>query len=269
MSSAQSETTGDRAGHDYWAHGWENAPVPPLHDLERPSLRNWIDIQYMQIFRKVFTPGDRQSVIELGCGNSIWLAYFRKYFDAEVTGLDYTASGCRTATSVLSRYGFDADIIEGDIFSPPEDLKNRFDVVFTNGVVEHFEDTADCLKHCAAFAKPGGKIVTFIPNLKGVIGAAQKRLDKEIYDVHVPQDVGDLENAHKQAGLKVIDADYLMPMNLYMMNTSKFSSKPWYILLRALLALPTKLVWLFEFAGISLPRNRTLSSYIYVIATKP
>lgn len=268
MCSAQSEMTGDRAGHDYWAHGWEHAAIPPMHDLDRPSLRNWIDVQYMQIFRKVFTPGHRQSVIELGCGNSIWLAYFRKYFDADVFGLDYTASGCRTAKSVLAHYSFEGAIIEGDIFAPSENLKNRFDVVFTNGVVEHFENTADCLSHCAAFAAPGGKVVTFIPNLKGWIGSAQKRLDKEIYDVHVPLDLDDLKRAHEQAGLKIIDANYLMPLNLYMMNTSKFKSRRWYAILRALLALPTKTVWILEFIGIKFPSSKALSSYIYAISER-
>jgi 2-polyprenyl-3-methyl-5-hydroxy-6-metoxy-1,4-benzoquinol methylase len=269
MSSARSEAAGDRAGHDYWAQGWENVSVPPMHDLERPSLRNWIDFQYMQVFRKVLPFGQKRSVIELGCGNSIWLAYFKKYFDAEVTGLDYTASGCRTAKSVLSHYGTDAEIIEGDIFAPAEDLKNRFDVVFTNGVVEHFENTADCLKHCAAFAKPGGKIITFIPNLKGIIGAAQKRLDRGIYDIHIPLDLDDLKRAHEEAGLTVVEGNYLMPLNLYMMNTSKFKNKPWYILIRALLALPTKCFWSLEGIGLKLPPNRALSSHIYIIAAKP
>lgn len=260
---------GDRAGQDYWAQGWEGAPPRPLQDLDQPSIKNAIDVQYLKIFRKVFQPGKKMSVIELGCGNSIWLAYFKKYFDADIYGLDYTDTGCRTAQAILDANGMKGEIINGDIFNPSPTLKDKFDIVYTNGVVEHFEDTADCLRHCVAFARPGGTVVTFIPNLAGWIGAGQKRLDKAIYDIHVPQDLEHLKQAHEKAGLTVIEGDYLMPLNLYMMNTSKFKDKPWYPLIRAAFALPTRAIWTLEFMGLRLPANRTLSSYIYVLARKP
>jgi SAM-dependent methyltransferase len=258
----------DRAGQDYWTDSWKQAPMPPMHDLDRPSIRNWIDIQYMRVMRKVFRPGQKMAVIELGCGNSVWLPYFKKYFDADVSGLDYTPDGCRTARQVLAAYGFSGDIVEGDIFNPPEGLKDKFDVVYTNGVVEHFADTADCLKHCAAFANTDGVVVTFIPNIKGVIGSLQKLFDGKVYDVHVPLDLPDLQSAHEKAGLNIIESGYLMPCNFYVVNTSKFKGKIWYLPIRAVLSLPTKLIWILEFAGLQLPRNRFLSSYIYVIARR-
>ncbi|MBU0799837.1 MAG: class I SAM-dependent methyltransferase [Alphaproteobacteria bacterium] len=258
----------DRAGHDYWAQGWDGAPVPPLHDLDTPGIRNWIDCQYFNIFKKVLRKGDGQSVIEIGCGNSIWLAYFKKYFDAAVCGLDYTETGCRTARAILERYGLEADVIEGDLFAPPANLRDRFDIVFTNGVVEHFENTADCISHCAAFARPGGVIVTFIPNLKGWMGAVQKRLDRKIYDVHVPLNLEDIRTAHTKAGLEIMEAGYLMPLNLYMLNPARLKDNPGYFFIRAFIALVTKTAWVLEMCGLRLPRNRALSSHIYVLARR-
>lgn len=256
----------DRAGHDYWAEGWKNAPVPACHDLEKPSSKNRIDRAYFDVLKKIFPPGPALSVIELGCGNSIWLVYFSRYFGAAVAGLDYTDSGCETARAIASHYKIAADIVKGDLFAPPDGMRGRYDVVYTNGVVEHFEDTADCIQHCAAFAKKGGHVVTFIPNLAGWIGRAQKIADRAVYDIHVPLDLDDLKRAHEKAGLTVVDSGYLMPLNLYMMNIARLKDKPWYIGVRAILGLLTRSVWGLERLGLKLPRNRALSSYAYVIA---
>lgn len=55
-------------------------------------------------------------------------------------------------------------------FSPPASMLGKFDVVVTFGVVEHFIDTRACLDAMSQFLKPGGLLVTSIPNLAGWIG---------------------------------------------------------------------------------------------------
>jgi 2-polyprenyl-3-methyl-5-hydroxy-6-metoxy-1,4-benzoquinol methylase len=259
----------DRAGHDYWSKGWDDVSLLPMHDLSRPTLHNRIDFEYFQVFRRLFSGKGKLSVIELGCGNSIWLPYLRKYFDADISGLDYTETGCRTARALLDHYGLQGDIIQGDIFDPPAALKQKFDIVFSNGVVEHFEDTAHCLRHCAAFMKPDGHMVTFIPNLGGWLGSIQKFGDRKIYDIHVPQDLEFQKEMHKKAGLEILESGYLMPLNLYMLNLAQHKSKPWYIFIRATISLVTRFVWILEGLNIRLPRNKALSAYIYVIARQP
>ena len=261
--------TGDRAGQSYWDSVWAGAALPVARDLDRRSLRGWIDSHYLRVFRTFLPPGGHPDIIEIGCGNSLWLVYFNRYFNARVTGIDYTDSGCATARAVLDVHGVAGDIRRADLFSPPDDLKGRFDVVYTNGLVEHFEDTATCLRHCAAFARAGGHIVTFIPNLSGVLGAAQKALDRAIYDIHVPLDLPQLKRAHEDAGLEIVDAAYIMPLNTYMLNATRLNRGPWGLLARAAQALPARLAYLCESLGVKIPASRALSAYIYVIARRP
>ena len=260
--------TGDRAGQSYWDNVWAGTILPVARDLDTPSLRGWIDSHFLRVFRKIIPPGGHPDIIEIGCGNSLWLVYFNRYFNARVTGIDYTESGCATARAVLDAHGVTGDIRRTDLFNPPDDLKNRFDLVYTNGLVEHFEDTAACLRHCAAFARAGGHIVTFIPNLSGALGAAQKVVDRAIYDIHVPMNLAQLKKAHEDAGLEIIDAAYIMPLNTYMLNATRFRDGFWRIPVRVAQALPARLAYLCERAGIKLPASRALSAYIYVIARR-
>src|SRR5438552_12828083 len=48
-----------------------------------------------------------------------------------------STSGCEQARAVLARDGVDGKIVEADVFTPPSELHESFDVVFTLGVVEH------------------------------------------------------------------------------------------------------------------------------------
>ena len=94
-----------------------------------------------------------------------------------MSGLDYSDIGCQKSRAILRNEGVEGQIFHGDMFDPPAHLKGKFDVVFSNGLVEHFEDTKKAVSACASFLKPGGMMVTLIPNLSGMLGPLQQILD--------------------------------------------------------------------------------------------
>ncbi|WP_436620554.1 class I SAM-dependent methyltransferase [Sorangium sp. So ce136] len=47
-----------------------------------------------------------------------------------------------------------------ETIQPPERFVGAIDAVVSLGVVEHFEDTAGCLRACARYLRPGGRIIT-------------------------------------------------------------------------------------------------------------
>jgi len=61
-------------------------------------------------------------------------------------------------------------IVCGELFGPPPWMQEMFDIVMSWGVIEHFEDTAGCLQACSRFLKPGGTMITVIPNMCGIPG---------------------------------------------------------------------------------------------------
>jgi hypothetical protein len=137
------------------------------------------------------------------------------------------------------------------------------------GVVEHFEDTAACLRAMATYLKPGGRLVTIIPNLCGFPGALQRLVDMSIYDIHVPLDADRLAAAHRLAGLLVRESGPMMAINLNVIGSDRWRHTRFHPLLRRTLSAATKVVWLCQRAGLDIPANRFTSPYIACTAEKP
>ncbi len=88
----------------------------------------------------------------------------------EVNGLDYSLVGCEQARAILAHACVPGRILYGDLFAPPNELLGSQEVVITFGVVQHFADTAGCVRALARLMKPSGTLITIIPNLTGVLG---------------------------------------------------------------------------------------------------
>jgi SAM-dependent methyltransferase len=260
----------DIAGRDYWERVWRDRRRPSFVDLSGPGARDYPRKCLYSFLRSVLA-GEQtrgKKLIEIGCGNSVWLPHFARYFGYDVFGLDYTPSGCARARAILQHAGEEGTIIEGNLFDPPAELVGDFDVVTSFGVVEHFRDTAACLAACARLVKPGGIIITEIPNLSGLLGWLQKLIDRQVYDVHVPLDRRQLALAHAQAGLSVIQSRYLVTVNFGALNWSGYRQAIHRIAARLCLY-PSAGVWVLEELGMPSLPNRLTSPYIVCVARKP
>ena len=134
------------------------------------------------------------------------------------------------------------------------------------GVVEHFEDTANCLKACGKFLKPDGTLFTLIPNITGIIGYIQKIVDKQVYDVHVPLCKDKLAIANTKADLDLIACEYFMSISLSIVNSGSFSQNRFNKLFRHVISSLSKICWILEKYGLKIPVNKLTSPYIISVA---
>ena len=151
-------------------------------------------------------PGTPLQVLEVGCAASAWLPYFATSGHA-CWGMDYSTTGCKTAATNLRHYGARARVWCADLFAPAV-VPDRFDVVFSNGFVEHFTDTRTVMRALAALARPGGWIVTVVPNLAGWAGRGFRMVNPEAFAQHLVLAPDELRAAHAAAGLTTLHADY-------------------------------------------------------------
>lgn len=264
----------DKAGKQYWNNSWAASKLPDAMNPTDMSLDNYVSRRFHGLFVNLFDGLQTRSLklLEVGCAKSVWLPYFAKEFGFEVSGLDYSPIGCQMATQITSANGVDAKIICADLFSPPLDMLGQFDVVVSFGVVEHFEDTSSCLKSVSAFLKPGGILITSIPNMVGLIGSIQKAVNKPVYEIHQLIDSKFLSDAHKLAELEVITYNYFIFTSFGVANLEGISVNSFYgyskKLFIGLMARISKLVWLIESALGFFPPNKTSSPYIYCVARK-
>ena len=261
-----------RAPKEYWDSLWQKGQLPrPINPQDR-SLKNHVELKFHALFKQIFRTsqncGDAHSLVELGCARSAWLPYFSKEFGFRVTGIDYSYLGCDQAKAILAKSEVEGEIVFADIFQPPPHLRNCFDYVLSFGLVEHFVATDECLRVCAAFLKPEGRMVTIIPNMNGLVGWLQKLLAREVYDVHVSLDARALRRAHEDAGLDILRCEYFCFSNFGVLNLSQIRQSflgLW--LSRALIAI-SAMTWLLERVGVRLPPNAMTSPYVICVSTK-
>jgi 2-polyprenyl-3-methyl-5-hydroxy-6-metoxy-1,4-benzoquinol methylase len=269
MESAANEA-GDRAGIEYWNAVWDadDALPPPIgrdmagswHHPDR-ELARWL----ARALAAHAPP--RPRLLEVGAARSAVLPYLGGALGCRVTGLDMSPQGCRQAEEMLRRAGVPGDIVCGDVFALPPRLSGTFDAVFSLGVVEHFDDTAAVLRAMATALRPGGVVLTVIPNLVGVIGALQRTLGREVYDKHVPLGRDALARAHRDAGLAVASTAWFQSTNFGVLNFPGAGRGR--AMLRYGLCQASRAAWRLEELGIPMPATRLLAPYVACIAHKP
>lgn len=249
---------------DYWEDVWAYSDVPDAIDPSNNSPENYIYQYLHKLFEKTLGL-DRPvgaKLIEIGCGGSRWLPYFKLTFGYDVTGIDYTEAGVRLAHAVLDKAGVNGSIIQGNLFDPPPNCIGQFDVLVSFGVLEHFEDTAQVACACARYLRPGGRMITLVPTMQGLYGWAYRLLRPAIYRKHLPQSRESLAKAHADADLEVNYCDYVLgfPGIISAPTSSKLNGRMAYA--------ASCFYWKLERRGLGLPPNRWTSPYALCIATK-
>jgi SAM-dependent methyltransferase len=262
------EVNTDKAGKVYWENVWQETKLPLPVNPRDTTWRNYVNRQLHAFFAdsvpKIVPRHGR--ILELGCAYSAWLPYFTREFELDPWGLDYVEAGCAAAREIMRRADLPADqIVCGDLFNPPASMLGAFDLVTSFGLVEHFQNTADCIRECSRFLKPHGAIITLIPNMHGVTGFLQKHMSRVIFDKHVPLDLEQLACAHREAQLVELRAAYLVPFNFGVVNPGNFATP----MIRTLVSKCgngfTALLGVLHEAGVPLKPNRFTSPFIVCV----
>lgn len=103
-----------------------------------------------------------KSIIEIGAYPGRYIAYLAARHGLEATALDYN-SDRKKIEEAFHTMGVDRyEIIQADFLHYEPD--RRFDLVISNGFIEHFENYDEVLdRHCQYLA-PGGAMLVMIPN---------------------------------------------------------------------------------------------------------
>jgi SAM-dependent methyltransferase len=267
----------ERVGKEYWDSNWQAEDrLPDAFDPAVPGVRGLFRRQFHRFFVEHLQPFARAgaSLIEIGCGRSQLLPYFATHFGLRVAGLDYSAVGCDKARRILERERIPGEIFCGDLRTFDAFPKPGYDLVFSFGLVEHFEDTSGIVRGLARFARPGGAVLTLIPNMRGTVGALQRALSREIYDIHVPLSAAALARAHTDAGLSLQSGGYLLPAHYGVCNphvrldADRFSARVRDFAYRGAIASSTVLLWIHDHL-LRLPATELMSPYAFALATRP
>lgn len=177
----------------------------------------WAHYRYDKIPDKVvFHPfmkqlGRGKSLIDIGGFPGVFAAWFYKHGITDVTVLDFHMNRdiIRNFEKINGLPENSIQCIHTDFFSfTPE---RRYDVVFSSGFIEHFEDTTDVIKRHVDLLSDGGQLLILIPNFLGLNGMIQGSLDRENLEAHnlKSMEIPYLKEIMQTFNLRDVSVDYL------------------------------------------------------------
>ncbi len=195
----------DLAGIEHWDSVYET--VGPTVGWSEPT-----DYGSIALTRALIAEIERyqpKTVLEVGCGNSVWLPYVALNTKAEVAGLDYSETGCQLARGRLAAAGATGKVLCGDLFNIKAAEVGSYDFVYSLGMVEHFTDTVEVLSRLLDLVNPGGALFTEVPNLKSIHGLLSWIWQPELLAKHNPLGKKDLVTAYQKLALEEIKSRFV------------------------------------------------------------
>lgn len=170
----------DDSGHmttqQYWEQVHAGQPRMRLPSLLVAATRN-----LQRLLSTYIRPG--MDVLEIGFAPGKQLAYVASVFGAKVTGLDFSLHGVTFAKTMFNRLGIPADLRCEDVFTTTLP-SNQFDVVYSVGLIEHFDDPRPLVRRHIEFLKPGRTALILIPNYRDLYGRLQQYFDPDNLTIH-------------------------------------------------------------------------------------
>lgn len=200
----------DLAGAEHW---------DGLYEQASPRETGWAPSDYgsIALARVLLDEMERTkptSILEVGCGNSIWLPYIARKTGIRVAGLDYSAAGCELTRRQLMAEGVRGKVFCADLFQTDAAEVGRYDFVYSLGMAEHFTDTVEVLSKLKELVNPGGVLFTEVPNLKSIHGLLSWIWHPELLAKHKILGKRELVRAYSQLGFEGVEAHYIGAFSL-------------------------------------------------------
>lgn len=136
-----------------WDKYWREYSLKPGRSKKRM-------IKIMTPFLNHFSKNAR--ILDAGCGTGYFSAFFASG-GFEVYSIDTSKKALSITKKRLSSLNLNAKVKKMDV-RKLKYPKNYFDVVFTDGLLEHFEKPENILIEFKRVLKPKGIVFTFVPN---------------------------------------------------------------------------------------------------------
>lgn len=169
-------STNEKTEVGHWDAAW----------ARRPRMRFPIPLDIgtrnvLLLLRRYVRPG--MSYIELGCAPGKIMSWVGREIESTVHGIDYSPTGVDVARWLTNGLGIASDIRCEDA-TRTSFPAGTFDLVFSCGLIEHFDDPRPMVAAHVALLAPGGVAVIAVPNYSGPYLALQKRCDPANLAIH-------------------------------------------------------------------------------------
>ena len=139
------------------------------HAVTYSVASKFIGLQNFEMYRyfKKYIKPKYTNVFEVGCAPGNYLITMHKKFGLRPAGVEYSKPGFAITTKNLEANNVAGDIVFGDFFDKTflTRHKNKYDVVYSLGFIEHFTNPQEAIDNHFKLVKKDGIVIITIPNL--------------------------------------------------------------------------------------------------------
>ncbi len=174
-------------GQTFWEDYWEGKPGQKSKKKTSLAVR-----ELLKTFDRFLPATKGLTILEVGGAYGEYLLYLTRRFDYKAYSLDYSHIGNEQTLETFSKAGLPVEVFERDLFSDNSDLP-QFDIVYSLGFIEHFDEPEKVVAKHLDLLKPGGILLLGVPNYAGIYQPVLKRLAPSIAQTHNMQ-IMNIEN---------------------------------------------------------------------------
>jgi len=157
----------------FWDDYWKGVRLPA--EFAPDAKRSLLTVELARHFDACLPRGAGLSALEIGGAPGQYLAYLHRVFGYRVHCLDDSAEGCGATRRNFELLGLPGEVTQGDVLDDALTLRTH-DVVYSLGLIEHFEDFGAVARRHLRLLKPGGTLMLGVPNLRGINHWFRRRL---------------------------------------------------------------------------------------------
>jgi SAM-dependent methyltransferase len=250
-----SELTDDGFWDSYWEERGRTLPLEVRRETASLQAQAILDVIDAHL------PAAGSSVLEVGGAPGQYLAYIHRRCSCRCAILDYSASGCALTKANFRALGVDVTVHEADLLAT--ELTDRFDLVYSLGLVEHFADYAAAVAAQARLVTAGGVLLVGMPNFRGVNGWFARHIDRARFESHnlAAMDLTGWNTFEEELGLQRLFRGYVGGFEPAVFATPATSSAAAARLL-AFTARTSSRALTYRFAGLRRLNRPWLSGYL-------
>lgn len=180
---------------ELWDEVWrQSGVVRGTHDAILTAIAQSLDLREAR-------------TLEIGCGSAVDSVALAQ-MGARALAADYSLSALGQAREYGSRAGVNLPLVAADVFRLPF-ATGAFDLVFSQGLMEHFRDPLPGVVEQARILKSGGILCLDVPQTYSVYNVRKRRLIRQgkwFAGWETSFSLGELETLVRRADLEVIGA---------------------------------------------------------------
>jgi SAM-dependent methyltransferase len=249
-------------GKNFWETYWKAKSDKKKN--QKPSLSV---IEIRKAFDRYLPDVKDLMVLEIGGAKGEYLLYLVRRFGYKAYSLDYSGTGNDQTMETFREAGLQVSVYERDLFADNSDLP-LFDLVFSLGFIEHFDDAVPAVEHHLKLVKPGGILLLGVPNYAGIYKKVLQRLAPSILTTH-NLSIMNLENwkvFKTSYGLMPVFEGYIggfEPLNMKKIEKRTIVNRLIYFIIQVL-----TVCFSFRFPALRKYNSARISSYLLGIYRK-